>query len=79
MIHNVHDLTARFSLDALVPRHAADLRKLAGIKLDRGRYDLVHDHVDGNQAFTRTLHPFGIPHEAKEDAGNRWKPNWIAH
>lgn len=79
MIQNVRDLKARFSLVALAPRHAANLIKLAGIKFDRGRYDLGQDHVYGNQAFTSTLHQFGIPHEAEEDAGNQWNQNWIAH
>lgn len=76
---NVRNLMARFSLSALVPDYAANLRKLAGIKFDWGRYDLIQDHVYDNQAFTRTLHQFGVPHEAEEYAGNQWDQNWKAH
>lgn len=41
-------------------------KSLRGFKLDWERNDGNPDHVYANQAFTRELEEFGIPHEAEE-------------
>lgn len=72
-------LRQAFSLDEMLPDHAAALRSLRAIKLDWTRYDDNQDHVYANQAFTRKLDEFGVKHEAEEYGGGMWwRQNWIA-
>jgi len=72
-------LHAEFLLDQLVPTYAGNLKKLAAIQLDWGRYDVTPDHVYASQAFTRKLDEYGVEHYAAEYRGNHWEKNWIEH
>lgn len=76
---HTHALISGFLLDQLVPKYASNLKKLAGIKFDWGRYDPIYDHVYGNQTLTRMLDLYGVEHEADEYSGNQWNKNWIEH
>jgi pimeloyl-ACP methyl ester carboxylesterase len=55
-----------FLLDTMISQYAGNLKSLRGLKLDWERNDGNPDHVYANQAFTRKLDEFGIPHEAEE-------------
>lgn len=76
-LENTRKLHSTFLLDQLVPQYAANLKRLAAIGFDWGRYDPTQDHVYSNQAFTRTLDDYGIVHVAEEYAGNHYDRNWI--
>jgi hypothetical protein len=69
-------LHASFFLERQVPRYAERLRSLRGLKLDWGRSDANQDHVYSNQAFTRKLDEFGVPHEAEEYRGGWGDRHW---
>lgn len=56
---------AQHLFDRAVPSPIID-KSLRGFKLDWERNDGNPDHVYANQAFTRELDEFGIPHEAEE-------------
>src|SRR5216683_6947933 len=55
-----------FLLETMIPQYADNLKSLRGFKFDWERNDGNPDHVYANQAFTRKLDEFGIPHEAEE-------------
>jgi enterochelin esterase-like enzyme len=55
-----------FLLETMIPQYAGNLKSLRGFKIDWERNDGNPDHVYANQAFTRKLDEFGIPHEAEE-------------
>jgi hypothetical protein len=55
-----------FLLETMIPQYAKNLKSLRGFKIDWERNDGNPDHVYANQAFTRKLDEFGIPHEAEE-------------
>ncbi|MBB6096122.1 pimeloyl-ACP methyl ester carboxylesterase [Povalibacter uvarum] len=72
-------LQSQFLLDRLLPRYAQNLKRLAGIQFDWGRYDVNQDHVAANQSFTRRLDDLGVPHYAEEYRGNHYEMNWSEH
>jgi hypothetical protein len=74
---NLSRLREGFALDELLPLHVAKLRGLRAIKFDWGRYDTTYSHVYANQAFTRKLHDFGVPHVAEEHGGNAHDQLWV--
>jgi hypothetical protein len=76
---NITKLYSRFLLDALLLQHAESLTRLRGLKIDWGRYDATPGHVYANQAFTRKLEEYGVPHFAEEYAGNEWNQLWVPH
>ena len=76
---NIIAITSRFLLDTPLKEHAEGLKKLRGIKLDWGRYDVTQGHVYSNQALTRKLEEYGIPHFAEEYSGNEWDRTWTPH
>ena len=55
--------------DMMLPGHVGKLRGLRAIKFDWGRYDSTYSHVYANQAFTRKLDDYGVPHVAEEHGG----------
>jgi hypothetical protein len=59
-------LENNFLLDTMISQYAGNLKSLKGLKLDWERNDGNPDHVYANQAFTRKLDEFGVPHEAEE-------------
>jgi hypothetical protein len=59
-------LHSNFLLERMIPRCADNLKSLRGFKLDWERNDGNPDHVYANQACTRKLDEFGIPHEAEK-------------
>ncbi len=65
-----------FSLAALLPSHAENLKTLRGFKFDWGRADPIVDHVYGAQAFARLLDEYGVPHEAEEHEGGFRDRHW---
>lgn len=76
---NIIDLNSRFLLDSQLKEHAEGLKQLRAIKIDWGRYDPTHGHVYANQAFTRKLEEYGVPHFAEEYSGNEWNRLWTPH
>lgn len=66
----------RMDLTALVPAYADNLKSLRGFKFDWGRGDVIVDHIAGNQALSRLLAEFGVPHEAEEHAGGFRDRHW---
>nr|WP_295106602.1 alpha/beta hydrolase-fold protein [uncultured Caulobacter sp.] len=69
-------LTDSFLLDRLAPRYVTDLRTLRGLKFDWGRDDPNPDHVVSNQALSRLLTEYGVPHEAEEYVGGWGDRTW---
>ena len=65
-----------FALDRSVGRYADNLRTLRGFKFDWGRGDPNPDHVVSNQAFSRLLTEYGVPHEAEEYVGGWGDRTW---
>lgn len=65
-----------FLLDHALPRYADNLKSLRGLKFDWGRGDPNPDHVISNQAFSRALVEFGVPHEAEEYVGGWGDRTW---
>jgi hypothetical protein len=65
-----------FALDHAAPRYADNLRTLRGLKFDWGRNDPNPDHVVSNQAFSRLLTEYGVPHEAEEYVGGWGDRTW---
>lgn len=65
-----------FFLDRLTAKDAESLRSLRGFKFDWGRYDPNQDHVFANEAYTRKLAEFGIPHEAEAYHGGWGDRHW---
>lgn len=65
-----------FSLSALLPSYAENLKTLRGFKFDWGRADPLVDHVHGSQAFAHLLDEYGVPHEAEEHAGGFRDRHW---
>jgi hypothetical protein len=65
-----------FFLERMIPQYADNLKTLRGLKLDWGRNDSNHDHVYANQALTRKMNEFGIPHEAEEYNGSWGDRHW---
>lgn len=65
-----------FLLGQNVPRYADNLKTLRGLKFDWGRNDPNPDHVVSNQAFSRALVEFGVPHEAEEYVGGWGDRTW---
>lgn len=63
-------------LAGLVPDYADNLKSLRGLKIDWGRGDTIADHIAGNQALSRRLAEFGVPHEAEEHAGGFRDRHW---
>jgi hypothetical protein len=74
---NLTRLREDFVLDVMLPRHVEELRGLRAIKFDWGRYDPTYSHVYGNQAFTRKLDDYGVPHVAEEYGGNAYDQLWV--
>ena len=77
---NIIAMYSRFLLDSLLREHANGLKGL-NIKIDWGRHDPTQGHVYANQAFTRKLEEYGIPHFSEEFAGDAWNlyEKWKAH
>ncbi len=73
---NIIAITSRFLLDTLLKEHAEGLKQLRALKLDWGRYDPTEGHVYSNQALTRKLEEYGIPHFAEEYSGDAWNRMW---
>jgi enterochelin esterase-like enzyme len=71
-------LIANFPLASLVPAHAANLRRLRGLKFDWARGDTVQDHIYANQALTHILDEYGIMYEAEEYRGGWGERHWTA-
>ncbi|MET0307426.1 MAG: alpha/beta hydrolase-fold protein [Sphingomonas sp.] len=69
----LHD---NFLLARLVPGHAANLRKLRGLKFDWARGDTNQDHIYSNQALTHILDEYGVPYEAEEYRGGWGERHW---
>ena len=65
-----------FLLDRSVARYADNLRTLRGFKFDWARGDPNPDHVVSNQAFSRLLTEYGVPHEAEEYVGGWGDRTW---
>ncbi|CAN5325728.1 alpha/beta hydrolase family protein [soil metagenome] len=65
-----------FALDRSVARYADNLRTLRGFKFDWTRGDPNPDHVVSNQAFSRLLTEYGVPHEAEEYVGGWGDRTW---
>jgi hypothetical protein len=65
-----------FSLSALLPSYAENLKTLRGFKFDWGRADTLVDHVYGSQAFAHLLDEYGVPHEAEEHGGGFRDRHW---
>ncbi len=65
-----------FLLGQNLPRYADNLKALRGFKFDWGRNDPNPDHVVSNQAFSRALVEFGVPHEAEEYVGGWGDRTW---
>ena len=65
-----------FLLDHSVARYADNLRTLRGLKFDWTRGDPNPDHVISNQAFSRLLTEYGVPHEAEEYVGGWGDRTW---
>jgi hypothetical protein len=65
-----------FSLSALLPAYAENLKTLRGFKFDWGRADPIVDHVYGSQAFAHLLDEYGVPHEAEEHGGGFRDRHW---
>ena len=71
-----HRFIDSFLLDHQLPRYADNLRTLRGLKFDWGRNDPNMDHVVSNQAFSRLLAEYGVPHEAEEYVGGWGDRTW---
>jgi hypothetical protein len=69
-------LQGGFLLDHALPRYADNLKTLRGFKFDWTRGDPNPDHVISNQAFSRLLTEFGVPHEAEEYVGGWGDRTW---
>ncbi|MBO9557146.1 MAG: esterase [Caulobacter sp.] len=69
-------LQSGFLLGQNLPRYADNLKTLRGLKFDWGRNDPNPDHVVSNQAFSRALVEFGVPHEAEEYVGGWGDRTW---
>ncbi len=69
-------LFGSFPLDRQVQRHADALKTLRGLKFDWGRNDPNPDHVVSDQALSRMLTEFGVPHEAEEYVGGWGDRTW---
>ena len=69
-------LRSNFFLEEMIPQYAANLKSLRGFMFDWARNDSNFDHVFSNQAFTRKLNEFGIPHEADEYNGSWGDGKW---
>jgi hypothetical protein len=65
-----------FALERSVGRYADNLRTLRGFKFDWTRGDPNPDHVVSNQAFSRLLTEYGVPHEAEEYVGGWGDRTW---
>jgi hypothetical protein len=65
-----------FLLETMIPRYADNLKSLRGFKFDWTRNDGNYDHVYANQAFTRKLNEYGVPHSAEEYTGSFDESNW---
>ena len=65
-----------FLLDRSVGRYADNLKTLRGFKFDWGRNDPNADHVVSNQAFSRLLTEYDVPHEAEEYVGGWGDRTW---
>jgi len=65
-----------FLLDRAVGRYADNLKTLRGFKFDWTRGDPNPDHVVSNQAFSRLLTEYGVPHEAEEYVGGWGDRTW---
>ena len=65
-----------FALDRSVGRYADNLKTLRGFKFDWTRGDPNPDHVVSNQAFSRLLTEYGVPHEAEEYVGGWGDRTW---
>ncbi len=65
-----------FFLDRLTAEYVENLRSLRGFKFDWGRYDPNQDHVFANEAYTRKLAEFGVPHEAEAYHGGWGDRHW---
>jgi hypothetical protein len=65
-----------FYLETMIPQYADNLKSLRGFKFDWTREDGNFDHVYANQAFTRKLNEYGIPHGADEYNGPSNDANW---
>ncbi len=71
-------LRNNFYLEATIPQCAHNLKSLRGLKFDWSRNDANFDHIYANQAFTRKLNEFGIPHGAEEYNGPFGESDWGA-
>jgi hypothetical protein len=65
-----------FALERSVGRYADNLKTLRGFKFDWTRGDPNPDHVVSNQAFSRLLTEYGVPHEAEEYVGGWGDRTW---
>lgn len=65
-----------FALERSVGRYADNLRTLRGFKFDWTRGDPNPDHVVSNQAFSRLLTEYDVPHEAEEYVGGWGDRTW---
>lgn len=69
-------LRNNFYLEAMISQCADNLKSLRGLKFDWSRNDANFDHIYANQAFTRKLNEFGIPHGADEYNGQFGESDW---
>jgi len=67
-----------FLLEKQIAQYADNLKRLRAFKMDWGRNDLNPDHVYSNEAFSRKLNEFGVPHEAEEYNGGWGDQHWGA-
>lgn len=65
-----------FFLEERISQYADNLKSLRGFKFDWSRNDANFDHIYANQAFTRKLNEFGIPHGADEYNGRLGESDW---
>jgi hypothetical protein len=71
-------LRKNFFLEEMIAQYADNLKSLRGLKFDWTRNDANFDHIYANQAFTRKLNEFGIPHGADEYNGRFGEADWGA-
>jgi len=69
-------LRTNFYLEMMIPKYAENLKSLRGFKFDWSRRDANFDHIYANQAFTRKLNEYGIPHDAEEYNGPFGESDW---
>lgn len=75
---NIITQYSRFLLDQVLQQHAESLKTLRALKIDWGRYDPTAGHVYSNEALSRKLDEYGVPHFSEEYAGGAWDKMWTS-